>query len=123
MINGVKMEVLKLTKEKLMEISERMDDSECMEHYYGIALKGQFEADQRMAIVGFLLMLVSYFFRKLFVNTSIAPLIFFSLKNYKEQSEHRKFDELLSMTNYQIALCLIDDEDTPQQPLVECAKL
>ncbi len=117
------MEVLKLTKEKLIEISEKMDDPKSMEYYYDIALKGQFEADQRLAIVGFLLMLVSYFFRKLFVNTSIAPLTFFSLKNYKEQSEHRRFNELLSMTNYQIALCLNDDEDIPPQPLVEFSEI
>ena len=117
------MERIKLTKEKLTEILRESDNPDKMEFYYNTALNDGFEADQHMALVGLLLILVRHYHTKLFAHQQVNPLDFFGLKTFNEDSEYWEFYELLKRTNFQIALCLIKDENIPEKPLIEFSEI
>lgn len=86
-----------------------------MEYYYNAAINDMFEANQHMALVGLLFMLVRHYHTKLFVKTPVDPSTFFGLNTLNEQSDYWKFYELLKRTNLEIALCLICNESIPEK--------
>ena len=114
---------IKLTKEKLMEILSKNNDDDAMEHYYETACNDGFEANQHAALAAVLVMLVRYKNRKLCVETNLDPLEFFGLNMINNDNPYWKYYELLERTNFQIAMCLINDEPIPEQPLVEFSEI
>ena len=117
------MDRIKLTKDKLMEILSKSNDDATMEHYYEVACNDGFEANQHAALVALLVMLVRYKNQKLCVKTNLDPLEFFGLTMINNDSQYWKYYELLEMTNFQIAMCLIKNESLPEQPLVEFSEI
>lgn len=114
---------IKLTKEKLTEILRDLDNPDKMEEYYDAALNDEFEAEHYMELVALLLMLVRHYHVKLFVNKQVSPLEFFGIQAYNEEDDYWKFYELLKRTNFEIALCLINEENIPVVPLIEFSEI
>ena len=77
-------DMLMLTKEKLMEILSQSDDDEMMEMYYQKALTGGIEAHERMAIVGFLFLIIRYK-RRSMLGENMNPFHFFGVPQYDFQ--------------------------------------
>ena len=117
------MQRIKLTKEKLTEIMQNNDNEECMEVYYNAALNDQFEADQHLALVGLLFMLVRYYHIKLFVRRTVNITDFFNLAKMDTQGEYWKFYELLKRTNWEMAMCLLNNEKLADKPMVEFSEV
>lgn len=113
------MDRIKLTKDKLLEILGKYDDSETMDYYYNAALEDRIQADQYLSIIMLLFMLVRYYHDKLFIKSDVNPISFMGLKNFNEESEYWKYGELLRKTNFMIAYALIHDEEIPDKSLVE----
>ena len=108
------MDKLLLTKEKLLEILAQEDDDATMESYYQQALSGNIVANEHMAIVAFLLLLIRYKKKKILEN-NMTPFAFFSVP----KDDFKKYFELLERTNWEIYESLNDNENIPDQPLVE----
>ena len=105
---------LVLTKEKLMEILSQSDDDKLMEKYYQKALIGDVEAYERMAIVGFLFLIIRYK-RKSMLGENMDPFHFFGVP----QQDFKKYYELLERANQEIFECFVAGEKIPDMPLVE----
>ena len=110
----VSMDKLILNKEKLLEILAQENDDAAMESYYQQALSGHVVANEHMAMVAFLLLLVRYKRRKLF-NDNMNPFHFFGVP----QDDFKKYFELLERANWEIYESIKAKENIPDQPLVE----
>lgn len=108
------MDKLVLTNDKLQEILHKENDDCVMESYYQIALKGDIVADQHMAIVAFLLILIRYKRRRM-LGENACPFHFFGVP----QDDYGKYYELLERTNLEIFKSIVWGEDIPDRPLVE----
>ncbi len=73
------MDKIKLTQQKLIEILNEADNDERMEYYYNAAINDMFEANQHMALIGLLFMLVRHYHTRLFVKTPVDPSTFLVL--------------------------------------------
>ena len=113
------MDRIKLTKEKLLEILESSNNKETIEFYYEAALNDNVEADQYLSLIVFLFILVKYYHKELFIKNEVNMIDFFGMKKINESSEYWKYYKLLRKTNLMVLYGLINNEEIPDQPLIE----
>lgn len=109
------MQTIRLSKEKMIEI---LQDEENMQIYYDAAINDKVEAQNRCEIVLFLILLVRFYYKKLFVDSSFDLIDFFGMEKFNLDSEYWKFYELLRKTNLEIGLCVIHGEQIDDEILI-----
>ena len=113
------MSKLIITKEKLYEILSKENDCALMEYYYQECLKGNVEVYQREAYIALLMILLRYKWSQLFENKDYLIESLFKLKEITDNKELTQYSELLSMTNLQIGLSIIDNDIIKDDVLIE----
>lgn len=108
-----------LTKEILNEILSKQNDSSLMEYYYQECLNDNVVAYQREGLIALLLILLNYKWSNLFAQPKFSVEYLLNLKNIKDNNDINQYSELLSKTNLEIGLSIIDNDLINDKVLIE----